>query len=643
MPNYSGSWWQLFPENTTTLRIGKWIPVHTQDIPGNSLLKIKPSLRFESLPMVSPLYNGFTMRTKYYFVPYRLYIPDLRKNRQLAWGSIPLTRLPLLEVSRTGVLASHANAAGSSYGITRVSLPGSLLERLNIAYGDCDTMQSFNNREFYYPALASASSNNFQARVQMLPLLAYIDAWMYGEYNPQDKNIPVDDDSIELEQGGLHERYYNRTYVSYDDLRKFVDAFAYGDALVYSNTTGVGSKSSFTVSDQGYDGRTMNVPVFRLASSSITTSVYKLAPNYPLFTRVSQHNLEEYKLAWDGLRNMVSGVGLLPVTYKGDYFSAWYNEDAINSLTSYVVSSGINMLQLREKNADFLVQLLSLVCGNRYVDYLQYVFDTDLELKDHPIMVGYDEVDFGSIDVISNAQTGDGSTGVLGAAASKAREYNHNVKPISFKTKEPGLLMVCTAIVPSVVYYQGFPRHMFYDNMADFWSPQYQAKGFMQTFRGEYYSGFSFPNITSFTAEMLLPAGGAMQYFEEPKTMNQTAVSWVPLGWNYMKLYSTISGGMRTPMYSTWTLRKDLGAGVLDVQYSGDLGGVVSPAYSTSVFNPFTTSNVDYMKSTYVDSSLYNEAFANVNRAEAENIVAKFTFAESIYQPLVHQLITKTI
>lgn len=628
MPDYSGSWWKMRKSDTTTLRVGKWTPVGVFDVAGHSLWKCTPSIRFESLPMVAPLYNGFTMRTKFYFAPYRLYIPQLRKNHHLNWGTIPGLKLPRFVYENT-----YQQGVDEQTG--RLSLAGSLLERLKMGYGEMTTFQSFHNKVYSIPVATSTSVNySMSLSTNCVPFLAYLDAWLYGEYNPQDKNIPVDRDVWSLggsvaSSSGNFGRLYGRSWISYDNLKQIIPAFAYGDALAFTGST----------AELGYKNTSQNN--FTFGRSGI-----QILPGWDLFSRAkgvadsgtsSALNYNQIGANWSNLRNSVSSVGLLPVTYKGDYLTAWYSEEAINQLSNYAVSNG-NLLQLRRKNRDFMVNLLSLVSGNRYVDYLQYVFDTDLELKDHPIMVGYDEIDFGAIDVVANAQTGDGNTGVLGASASKAREYNSTVKPISFKSQEPGIVLVCSAIVPNVVCWQGTPRMMFDRAIEDLWHPQYSSMGFMDTFRGEYFNPWFCSDVDGWTSGLNIKdeATGVLQ-FVSPMAMNKTAITKVPLGWNYMATYDTISGGMMTEQYKSWTLRRYMDNSS-SYQHTGTL---LEPRVTEYYENMITTTMLDSMKSTYVDSFLYNDSFANNNRAECENFVIKYSFDMSIYQPISHQLITK--
>lgn len=620
MPDYSGSWWQLHYEDVTSMRIGKYTPFHPIDVPGGSLLKLKPTIRFDSLPAVSPLYGGYTMRTKFYFVPYRLYIPELRRNRQLPWNSIPKLSLPLLQyVSPFGDL-SLLN--GSTLGSSAI-LAGSLLERLGMGWGEFVYGQSFGQKTLSSLASGYSSGSNARVSVNMLPLLAYIDSWMYGEYNPQDKNIPIDVDTLLVQPTDIgYSRNYERGFVSYDSLRARMDSIVFGTGSINESSCAVWSPASEVDSD----GQTSRHLEFNRTRPNFVAG-------YPLFTNIRRNgsvvvNFTTYGNFFRAMRNMCSAAGLLPVTYKGDRYSSWYSEEGISILKDYKVTAGQTFLSLRKSNSDFMLSALSLISGNRWVDYLQFVFDTDLELKDHPIMVGYDEQHFGMIDILSQSQTGNGLNGQLGSRASMAREYNNNIKPISFKTKEPGLILVCSSIVPTVSYYQGYDRFMWAQHIEDLWQPPYSSQGFMQTFRGEYLCPWVMPDT------LVIPDG----LYQRPsgvnlKDLNKVGVSWVPLGWQYMSSYKRISGALKTDAYKTWTNRRS----------SETFDDVLLSSSPVSNFNVFEDTAVDLLSSTYVDSFQFNDNFVNVSNAERENFVVALDMPYSIYQPVSKTLINKTI
>lgn len=620
------------------MSFGNFTPVHVQEIPANTLFKVKPEIRFESLPMVSPLYDGFTMRTKFYAVPLRLYIPELRKNRQQEWGSIPNFKLPYLYVGNV------FNTNSSDTQIGYYSFAGSLLDMLGMAYGFINGNQSFNNPTYHARSVTSG------VRINAIPLLAYIDCWMRGEYNPQDKLIPVLNENIGFEHSAII-RYGYYSYLEYDTLRHFMDYVAgYG--------TTVNQTDNFHITRVGESEGGHALVEFR-SNINFKNSHYKFLDSYPLFSHLgvasdgSQYGLtpvtiEQFNVEnWSSLRNMTSNVGLLPTTYKGDYLSSWFNAEGIQRLEQFVVNNGDSFLSMRQKNADFMVELLSTISGDRYTDYLQFIFDSYLELKDHPILVGWDELHFGANeDTTSTAQTGNGNSGVLGAVSSKARDYSNKVKPISFKTQEPLILMVCSTIVPNVVYSQGVDRFMLKTTFADLWHPQYDSRGFQRINIEEYYNPYALC-ASSFTST-------GFDMFEESLLENYVA-PYVPLGWEYMTHKSTLKGGMKTSRFRTWSNLRDFtfvgvngnedDISTMDnVQQINPLNGklvsgsqVVQSDPLTNVENWFSS-----ITSTYVRGIPYNMPFANVDAFDSQNFVVNYGFIVSQYQPITHNLITKT-
>lgn len=594
-PDYPGSWWKYTDTNTTTLPIGKFTPVFVKELPAKCYYRCSPEVRFESMPMVSPLYNGFSMVTKFFFYPIRLCVPELRRNAQMQWGTIPDLFFPVFSFYQ-----DESTSSSSIY--PKFSFNGSLLDRLNMLNGETITGQSFVNHSYYSdvddrPSVFSSAN--------MVPLIAYWDIWLRHEYNPQESYIPVTYDSLVVRTNGVY-RELTKSYFSYDSLRALVDYFG-GYA---TDTRDIGQGVEIT--DNKY----------------MIMEGYEVVRGYSLFSLipVAFGGYDSYRQwmadNWDLLSNFESDCGLLPITYKGGYYTSWFDEDGINILKNYMVQQGESFLSLRKQNADFMVDMLSLVSGNRYTDYLLYVMDTELELKDHPILVGSDTIDFGSIDFFASSQTGDGPNGVLAASASKCREYSNKVREIKFKTKEPGLFMAFSYLVPNVVFYQGTPRFMLKRNFADLWHPQYDAKGFQ--------------TISSF--EVFNPYLGALEdYGGIGYNFENEDIAFVPLGYEYMNGVDIISGGMKCRQYSTWTLRRDYEIDGYERAYDEE------QPISQFEYKRYIIDGVDSnLRTTYVDGFMYNTPFENVNSYTNSNFVVKYKFNEQLYMPITHKLITKT-
>ena len=581
--------------------------------------------------MVSPLYDGFTLETKYYFIPYRLYIADLRKNRNLAWNTIPNLRLPGMQIS-----FDDTNEIGDRKGAP-ISLAGSLLERLKISYGEFLTGQSFNNPR---PMNIRETQN---ARTQcdwpnILPLLGYIDSWLYGEFNPMERDIPVDVDTLYLADSAsspnaatMGGRIYSSTFVNYDNLVQFIEAFAYG-----------GSQDIPFNNSLFYWDKETNV----IRGTLKPTDDLQIIKGFPLLSRLlpPQNGANPLSVfdslsgVWSSLRNTTSNVGLLPVTYRGDYFTSWFNDEIIANLDTFVVENGETLLSLRRKNSDMLLDLIGNISGQRWVDYALYVFDEHLEFADHPILLGSDRYSFGSIDILARSETpgasnAPGSRETLGGAGSKAGEYDQKFDKFKVKTKEPGIVMITSKLLPSVVYYQGIPRSLFYEKVSDLWHPNYQKQGFQDTLRGELFNSLVAPSVS---------AGGYQLYLGDTTALNQSSVNYlslgkVPIGYEYMKRVSTLSGGMITPQFSTWNLRRDI------TRKNGYevIGEPNAATPNDFYFDPLLEEDRDGLVSTYIQGSLYNDSFVNYSRAEGNNFIVKYTFDCSVYQPLVHQLLDK--
>lgn len=656
-PDYKGSWWKDYYKVRSTLGIGLFTPVECREIPANTLFKIKPDIRFESLPMVSPLYDGFTLKTKFIAVPIRLYVPELRRNRQVDWGAIKNFEFPKM-IFEYYVSASASERVENSY----LSLAGSLLDMLGIVYGEMVSFQSFNNPSFS-TNYAPNTLGNVNFEVNLLPFIAYLDSWLRFEFNKQDKQIPVIQDLIVYNSDATLSRYGTYRMIDANALQLLVDWFA-GFEVSGMNGPSVSSETLLTYFADLYEGDILNGGSRTLCSDN-QILFGGLDGVYPLFTRFAksytnpydeelgntftvEEFLEAMPSAWSSLSNTTSNVGLLPVTYKGDYLTSWFNDEGIARLEQWTVQNGDSFLTMRKKNADMLLDLLSAISGNQYTDYLQFVMQTYLELKDHPILVGYDQISFGANeDTTATANTGFTGTDVLGAVASKARDYSNKVKPISFKTKEPLLLLVCASITPHVVYYQGVDRFMLKKQFSDLWHPQYDSKGFQRVNFSEYYNPFALPTIAETEN---------IPYLTFNTAIDSNFVSpYVPLGWEYMQRNSQLKGGMKISRYKTWSLARDFslvsredtefGQSTITPSFGGNINPIDGVVTGVEDDDTMTTLGLwmQDITSTYVKGFGYNIPFANFDKFDNHNFVVNFGFLVSQYQPITHTLITKNI
>lgn len=689
MQNFSGSWFNDNFSQVYTTHPLQAIPVRCIDVPGPAFIDLEFGSKIETLPALSPLYDAWTFTTKFIFCPYRLYLPKFRINnvedvgqfddeyfpRLVYYGkTAPFLRAALNPYNSTndeyGDLGYDRAVPGGdlnrvTYGSFPAVLRGSLMERLGYQPGELLTGQTFVS-ESYNVSFSLASSvttprpdttYDWRTDFNIVPVLAYIDSWLYFEFNKQDKTIPVYKENFYFGPGITH----SLSYIEYDDLKSLIPSFAYGKKRNTDTNPNLGGNvMHIGLSDDmermylraergGINELCEGYPLFTNFHSSYGSSnadsgfyVYKLnddinidaGPWSPTMLNTPwsyvegadlTQSLQQYGTLWNYMRNSMSRVGLLPTTLNGDKFTSWFNSESIEKLRTYVIKSNMTFEQLRVSHSDYYMQVLSMVSGNRYTDYLQFVFDSALELKDHPIFVGSDTIRFNFMDVLNQSQGSSGEYNEsLGSTGSKGYVGFNKGRPIKFKTREPGMLLCYSILTPIVRYFQGENLFFSKKQFSEVWHPQYRGRGFTNVRRSEVYKS-SMGNVST----------GAN--YIHGASLDDDALGFVPIGWEYMNEENRASAGMALEYYKPWSLIRDFN------DYLGSTNSY-NPIADDDFFNPGWNINNNYyptarqLMSTYGTDDSFNYNFANVGQ-DAENFIVKTEFNYSRYIPIGKQLI----
>lgn len=641
-----GSWFEDKFSQFYTVHPCRALPIRFFDIPGKSYNTFDFGSIIESLPALSPLKDGWTYTVKAYFWPYRLGLPQLRKNIQFSSNyKVDDVEFPYLEVEGRVINFDPNAVVQDSKGFTNfvdAILRGSVWERLG--YSPCEFYSGQTLNAPYYRRLAVESYQDFSAstghdwatHLPLLPYLAYCDIWDYAEYNKQDKMIPVVAETFSFETKTLESEI---KYFDYAKFQDFLNCFRYG----HNAPTGFPARQYRITTTDANTERTHTY----LYGPYGATQLPEVVQNYPIFTRLVKSftqsprrssaapfdggiNGRDMRFVWPYLTNSISKVGLLPTTLYGDKFTTWFSDENIQKLEQYIVTAGMTLTQLRQTNNNMYLEMLSSISGDKYVDILSYVYDSDLELKDHPIFVGSDSISFNMIDVLNQSQGSYGERNEsLGSTASKAYVSNNGKpikgKPIKFKAKEPGLLMFYGVLTPRVRYFQGEDRFLTKTQYASLWHPQYSSQGFADVMSGELYK--------TVAGQPLFDSDDYANIWTNtgPFISDKRSVSRVPVGWEYMIHESRASGGATLPWYRTWSLVRDFNDFVPESDSVMD-----SPFFAQSL------PSVEVLRSTYGNEDSFNYNFANVGQ-DAENFQVLTEFHYSRYLPMSKNLLKRDL
>lgn len=430
-----------------SLGIGGYTPVERYDISANSHVKMRLNTKLDSFPSISPLYGTLNLRFDVFFCPYRLYVPELFNNNITEIDEIDNIKFPMLhyinpdgfgtsnvyaryfdEESGIALGLRNPNGAFVPYGSALTYLGYPQMALLQGKFGDDAGGNQNPDSDWISSPFVSAvfnmtESNSYFNRVNpadgqpvsdfiptpyktgsptpwtfnLLPWLAYIDTYCHYIANPFDELIPVKNIlyNIEEDYWTNGEEWLSNPYefINIKDLQKIVPMFretAGAQNMLdasdfYKVREGV---KYMTVTDSLFGQKWWPFGMAVNARSFIDKNASMWLPNVQDTTPASS-----LLLSWS---NQFFDTGILPSTYKPDYFTTWIDSDDYQRamVTIPNVMSGITVDLLRRRQREWSFNIRQLMSSKRYTDYNYMQYGADLNLKDYPIYVGGDTIRF---------------------------------------------------------------------------------------------------------------------------------------------------------------------------------------------------------------------------------------------------------
>lgn len=554
----------------TSLPIAKVAPILNIFLQGNSHVKMNPRYAVVTNPTVSPVFSPIDVTSVTVFCPLRLYSRGLYGNNFLEVDNID-------DIAFAQMAGGHQKINDDTNGFA--CLYGSLLNRLGypcfINNGN-EVVYPLNRRnQFSYDWYEAEPNNDLPFfGLNALSVLAYFDSCRYFFADAYDKNLPFVTTYLKSNIDGDAWLYNRQEYfISYDELVSAIYdyRFAGNEAFCPLNPSLVGLPNlDFNFSD-----------AFPFLLSSIQSDTYE----------------QIYTLKMD---NVCVADGLFPVTYKPDYFSAWYDAEETEKLA---ISTTGNVVSIRLAQAEFNKDASILVRGKRYGDYNEVLTGATLELKDHPIFCGSDRLRIAFDDRNSTAQSGDQP---LGTPYGKGQAHNFKTKRIEFTTQEAGILLVLATAVPTVFH-------------SDATNPIHKYLKFGDL-PNRFFDGAGFQSLR---------AGEAVYTSSE---LDQMEVGTQPFYMESMVGYDVVDGLLATAGYRSYTFTRNYDISTLPQTVVGDIGFILDNNFGKYI----RTSDYDYIFPAYAPIGVEGQSTTPYQ----DNIFLLVDFNLRVNQPLTNQVIT---
>lgn len=431
----------------TSMSPGVLYPVLIETcLPGDEIkIDIKSLVKTNAL--LAPLMGTFKLQFDMYFVPWRLYIKDFRKNRtSLGKESFEGMDLPYFAWPSVQSDPNFANVTNNGlvfdprgYRLTddqeEHAIPwmytcpaGSLWDYLGFPVGYQNMNQS-----------------SYQEEYAFLPILGYIDIFRNYYMNPQET---------------FHRWFGVKHWSSYFGEPDYVSTDVLENICGYD----------FDADNMGHFLMFMFPPIDSVASVNGTMLGFLSSGS------------DRAQLAYNGL---------FCRTHRPDLYSTMLNSQYVNSLVSStrlnVQNSQLTIDQIRSGFKHYRAKAISLLVGGRFDEWVrgQFGIATDLDSV-IPELLGTTSSFIEFEDVVSKSTSTDanGNEEPLGSLAGRGVGYL-NGRQHYFRPREYGHLMVIASIQPMVDYYQGASPWLKDINMDDIFLPALDNIGFEDVPRAE--------------------------------------------------------------------------------------------------------------------------------------------------------------
>lgn len=169
--------------------------------------------------------------------------------------------------------------------------------------------------------------------------------------------------------------------------------------------------------------------------------------------------------------------GLLPVMYRPDMYRNLLSSDVgkIKRYVSVDPEKGVSIQELREENSWQRVVDRYDISGGRFSEWSRTLWGVTTKKGIHiPDLLAVRSTFVGATNIKATAtsESSEGST-QLGQLASVI-DNRGAFRPLKVRASEPGVLMVCACLIPSVDYSQGLDAAWTRTNFADDYNPELQ-------------------------------------------------------------------------------------------------------------------------------------------------------------------------
>lgn len=596
-------------------------------------------------PLKSPFFSTFRQQLAFFFVPDRLYTPELDVNSpDFDPDNVPLLTNKWPNLSGDVVYCNPEGSGSLNFTFSVDNLLGavktsSLYNQLGFPVG------------FSRPRPSELTNVTASFTYNIVPEIGYYDIFLNYYANTQEPyyyfcsyanpNVVSSDDSFQV---GFYR--FSRMVALATDGKQSTDG----------TSTSASPISYVTTSGKAIYPADVNAPSYfgwiprTLESLSLTIRAFKAgSSDYLAFWGSSLTNTTNTDF-FDTCTPLGASVstplgGLVLRTYRPDMLNAWLSQTTYNTMVSRAqvvtspVSSGsgqefsINQVRFASHLLDYYER--GLVAGGRYDDWIEAEFGVKtskdllipelLAVFSSTIGVGTVVSTASDVGSVSGSAFGNGQLGSLAG-----RGYGNLEGRFSATFSEYGFLMGIYSLVPNVSYSQNLPDYLWDYTFGDLYAPAMQHVGFQPLMVTDVCAlgGYRFLD-NYFAANIKWPTSIFGNY---------TTPVIGPYGWSYGDT-ENIRGIAYQPAYTPLMTSLNEALGAFDVSF-GDLYYWVATRNYYFFANDNFQSTIPYAYAAYSSYCVPNSItypFANQSKF-AENFLVFFT-----YDCFVRRAISKSV
>ncbi len=587
----------------TTLAAGNLIPISTTRVIAGDKLPVNPSAFVQAFPMKTPLVNGFKICLEYFFIPDRIYNPDLSLNFTGVTDRPQQVHYPLMfpfffdmdhftyaDIDlNEGLFISHDNSATSDGN--RLNLKnladmivgeGSLADYLGLHAGFLPT-RNFKNDQVPRDAELTDPRISFNA----IPMLGYVDIFLNYYANQQ---IPTVYTARSL-QGDELNPIGNETPRGLNSLRSY-SLSTIQDMMKAIKLSRDTRFAVWQACREAFDGSMKQDEIpFTWAWFASRSSIFQRAfPDYSLEAWLNTSGYVSNDITVDLEENATtSSISIRDISFKS-HIQRWLD--------------------------------LALGGGSRLSDYYNSEFDVNPPKNcSTPVFLGADRQYLGS-KVLYQTSMGDDEN-PLGSFAGQS-SGGDSFKTRTYKFSENGFFMVIASLVPDVMYPHHVPEYLQERTLADTYVPALDNISMQPLFRHQLFGNYgvlldydlaqgflddfrlSFNSARNYDAVGYQPAWSHLTYdVSKPHSRLSVGMSY----WVLNRSYTTEFSNM---LYKDWETMLENLLNINTYEELSKFTSLISALGNTMNFDP------------YIDPNAYNYSFADVS-VGSQNFVLTYS------------------